>query len=173
MSRLKMLMDSMTDDWINGTARVIRHVGQTARGNEIAMTTQEIVIRDETGDDAAAITEVTIAAFESLEISNHTEQFIIEALRSARALTLSLVAEVDGRVVGSTPSLTRRGRPSARERSSFRARSSSETMPPGTTPRRRASSWRWASLLIAVALGGTRPGRRAVRGPGPRGLWCG
>jgi putative acetyltransferase len=43
---------------------------------------------------------VTIAAFKSLEISNHTEQFIIEALRAAKALTLSLVAEVDGRVVG-------------------------------------------------------------------------
>ena len=36
----------------------------------------------------------------SAEISNHTEQFIIEALRSARALTVSLVAEVDGIVVG-------------------------------------------------------------------------
>jgi putative acetyltransferase len=58
------------------------------------------LIRDETKYDAAVITEVTVAAFESMEISNHTEQFIIEALRSARALTLSLVAEVDGRVVG-------------------------------------------------------------------------
>jgi len=64
------------------------------------MTTQKIVIRDETKYDAAAITEVTVAAFETMEISNHTEQFIIEALRSARALTLSLVSEVDGRVVG-------------------------------------------------------------------------
>ena len=64
------------------------------------MTTQKILIRDETKYDAAVITEVTVAAFESMEISNHTEQFIIEALRSARALTLSLVAEVDGRVVG-------------------------------------------------------------------------
>ncbi len=35
-----------------------------------------------------------------MEISNHNEQFIIEALRSARDLTLSLVAEADGRVVG-------------------------------------------------------------------------
>lgn len=64
------------------------------------MTIQEIVIRDETESDAAAITEVTAAAFESMEISGHTEQFIIEALRSAGVLTLSLVAEVDGRVVG-------------------------------------------------------------------------
>jgi putative acetyltransferase len=60
----------------------------------------EIVIRSETNDDIGAITEVTIAAFETLEISNHTEQFIIEALRAAQALTVSLVAEVDGRVIG-------------------------------------------------------------------------
>jgi putative acetyltransferase len=64
------------------------------------LTKQTIVIRDETESDAAVITQVTVAAFETMEISNHTEQFIIEALRSARALTLSLVAEVDGRVVG-------------------------------------------------------------------------
>jgi putative acetyltransferase len=64
------------------------------------MTIQKILIRDETKEDAAVITEVTVAAFESMEISSHTEQFIIEALRSAKALTLSLVAEVDGRVVG-------------------------------------------------------------------------
>jgi putative acetyltransferase len=60
----------------------------------------EIVIRRETDADWGAITEVTIAAFKTLEISNHTEQFIIEALRTARALTVSLVAEADGRVVG-------------------------------------------------------------------------
>ncbi len=64
------------------------------------MTTQKILIRDETADDLATITDVTVAAFESLEISSHTEQFIIEALRSAGALTVSLVAEVEGRVVG-------------------------------------------------------------------------
>jgi len=64
------------------------------------MKTQEIAIREETMADAAVITEVTVAAFETLEISNHTEQFVIEALRAAKAMTLSLVAEVDGRVVG-------------------------------------------------------------------------
>ena len=61
---------------------------------------QKIVIRDETGADVGKITEVTIAAFKTLEISNHTEQFIIEALRAAKALTVSLVAEMDGRVIG-------------------------------------------------------------------------
>ena len=64
------------------------------------MTTQKILIRDEAGNDAKVIAEVTVAAFDSLEISNHTEQFIVEALRSAGALTVSLVAEVDGHVVG-------------------------------------------------------------------------
>jgi putative acetyltransferase len=60
----------------------------------------KIVIRSETDADVAAITEVTVAAFKTLEISNHTEQFIIVALRAAKALTISLVAESDGRVVG-------------------------------------------------------------------------
>jgi putative acetyltransferase len=59
-----------------------------------------IVIRNETDADVSTITAVTVAAFKTLEISNHTEQFILEALRAAKALTLSLVAEVDGRVVG-------------------------------------------------------------------------
>ena len=60
----------------------------------------KIVIRGETDTDVGAITEVNVAAFNTLEISNHTEQFIITALRIAKALTISLVAEVDGRVVG-------------------------------------------------------------------------
>jgi putative acetyltransferase len=64
------------------------------------MTTPNILIRDETKDDAAVISAVTIAAFETLEISSHTEQFIVTALRAAGALSVSLVAEVDGRVVG-------------------------------------------------------------------------
>jgi putative acetyltransferase len=64
------------------------------------MTTPKITLRDETEDDAAAITDVTVAAFATLAVSDHTEQFIIEALRTAGALTISLVAEVDDRVVG-------------------------------------------------------------------------
>ena len=60
-----------------------RYNNQIASRNEVAMKTQKILIRDETKYDAAVITEVTVAAFESLEISNHTEQFILEALRSA------------------------------------------------------------------------------------------
>jgi putative acetyltransferase len=60
----------------------------------------DLVIREETEADLCAITEVTVAAFKALAVSNSTEQYIIEALRGAKALTLSLVAAVDGRVVG-------------------------------------------------------------------------
>ena len=60
----------------------------------------KVVIRSETSADVSAIAEVTAAAFKTLAISDHTEQFIIAALRAAKALTVSLVAEVDGRVVG-------------------------------------------------------------------------
>ncbi len=59
-----------------------------------------IVIRSETEADVTAISEVTVAAFKTLAISNHTEQFIIEALRVAKVLAVSLVAEMDGRVIG-------------------------------------------------------------------------
>jgi len=57
-------------------------------------------LRDETPDDSAAIARVTEAAFATLAISNHTEQHIVAALRAAGALAVSLVAEVDGVVVG-------------------------------------------------------------------------
>lgn len=64
------------------------------------MTEPMILIRDESKDDIDVISTVTAAAFETLEISSHTEQFIVEALRSAGVLSLSLVAELDGQVVG-------------------------------------------------------------------------
>ena len=59
-----------------------------------------MIIRHETREDIEAITEVTIAAFKNLQVSNQTEQFIIHELRKSKALTLSLVAEIGGRVVG-------------------------------------------------------------------------
>lgn len=62
--------------------------------------TDKVDIRSETSADVSAIADVTAAAFRTLAISNQTEHFIIAALRAARALTVSLVAEVDGRVVG-------------------------------------------------------------------------
>ena len=58
-----------------------------------------MIIRNETISDIEAISKVTIAAFQNLQISNHTEQFIINALRKADALTISLIADIDGQVV--------------------------------------------------------------------------
>ena len=60
----------------------------------------KIVIRSESDADVSAISEVTVAAFKTLELSSHTEQFIVEALRAAKALSVSLVAEMDGKVIG-------------------------------------------------------------------------
>ena len=59
-----------------------------------------MMIRKEESTDIEAITQVTIAAFENHPISRQTEHFIINALRAAGALTISLVAEIDGQVVG-------------------------------------------------------------------------
>jgi putative acetyltransferase len=59
-----------------------------------------MIIRNETEDDIEAISQVTIAAFKNLQISNQTEQFIVRELRNSNALTISLVAEIDGQVVG-------------------------------------------------------------------------
>ncbi|MCL7744154.1 N-acetyltransferase [Guyparkeria hydrothermalis] len=58
------------------------------------------IIRTETSTDAEAIGEVTKAAFAPLEISDHNEPYVIEVLRAAGALAVSLVAECDGEVVG-------------------------------------------------------------------------
>lgn len=57
-------------------------------------------IRNEIPADVEAITDVTVAAFKTLAISEKTEQFIVLALRAAGALAVSLVAERDGRVIG-------------------------------------------------------------------------
>ena len=62
--------------------------------------TLKFTIRNERPGDIASIAYVTEEAFKTLEISNHTEQFIINALRAAGALTISLVAEMDGNVIG-------------------------------------------------------------------------
>lgn len=64
------------------------------------MTIEALLIRDETEYDCATITELTAKAFETLEVSDHTEQFVVLGLRAADALTVSLVAEMDGQVVG-------------------------------------------------------------------------
>lgn len=59
-----------------------------------------VVIRPERPSDIDAIAEVTREAFLTHPHSNHAEQFIIDALRKAKALAVSLVAEVEMEIVG-------------------------------------------------------------------------
>jgi putative acetyltransferase len=59
-----------------------------------------MIIRKEKNTDFESITNVTIEAFKNHPISHQTEHFIVNSLRSAGALTISLVAEIDGQIVG-------------------------------------------------------------------------
>lgn len=59
-----------------------------------------IQIRDEQNTDIQTIFDLTKAAFNDEEYSSHTEQFIVNALRAAKQLTVSLVAETQGKIVG-------------------------------------------------------------------------
>jgi putative acetyltransferase len=60
----------------------------------------DILIRPEKTIDRETIDLVTSAAFAGQPYSNQTESRIVNGLRDAGALTVSLVAEVDGRLVG-------------------------------------------------------------------------
>ena len=60
----------------------------------------DILIRKEHPADKNTIENVTFAAFADKPYSDQTEHLVVNALREAGALTLSLVAEVDGKVVG-------------------------------------------------------------------------
>ena len=57
-------------------------------------------IRPETPADSESIAAVTRAAFLNAAHTDHSEEFIVAGLRAAGALTVSLVAEVSGQVVG-------------------------------------------------------------------------
>jgi len=58
------------------------------------------MIRPETPADAAAIASLTKAAFLTAPHTSHTEAFIVNALRRAGALNVSLVVEQGGELVG-------------------------------------------------------------------------
>jgi putative acetyltransferase len=59
-----------------------------------------MIIRPELPTDFASIRNIHIAAFANHPYSHQTEHLIVEGLRADGAMTLSLVAEVDGNVVG-------------------------------------------------------------------------
>lgn len=57
-------------------------------------------IRDERPGDEGAIHSLTALAFRTMPYSSGTEQHIIDTLRAEGALTVSLVAELDAKIVG-------------------------------------------------------------------------
>ncbi|GGO64359.1 GNAT family N-acetyltransferase [Bowmanella pacifica] len=59
-----------------------------------------IKIRKEQPSDIQGIYDVTVAAFLDAPHTDHTEQFIVNALRKSGALSLSLVAEENGSIIG-------------------------------------------------------------------------
>ncbi|HHL32421.1 MAG TPA: N-acetyltransferase [Oceanospirillales bacterium] len=59
-----------------------------------------ITIRKEQNRDIKAIEKLTEQAFRGIEHSSHTEQFIVAALRRAKALSISLVAELNSEIIG-------------------------------------------------------------------------
>jgi len=64
------------------------------------VSTSTFIIRNEIPDDYAVISDVTAQSFRPLGFDTLNEPFIIEALREADALTISLVAEIDHHVIG-------------------------------------------------------------------------
>ncbi|HEY9664832.1 MAG TPA: N-acetyltransferase [Allocoleopsis sp.] len=59
-----------------------------------------ITVRPEVPADIWDIEALTVAAFLNAPHTNHTEHLIVNALRESDNLTISLVAEVDGKIVG-------------------------------------------------------------------------
>jgi putative acetyltransferase len=57
-------------------------------------------IRNEDKGDIDAIEKVTIEAFLNAPHTDHTEQYIVRDLRNSGALSISLVAESQGQIVG-------------------------------------------------------------------------
>jgi len=61
---------------------------------------QTPTIRREAEGDASAIREITFAAFEGKAYAEGDEHELVDHLRSDGALAISLVAEIEGRIVG-------------------------------------------------------------------------
>ena len=60
----------------------------------------DIEVSNEKSGDGARIHQITEQAFLSAPHADHTEQFIVDALRRAGALTVSKVAKADGEIIG-------------------------------------------------------------------------
>jgi len=86
-----------------GGSNGIGRVSDAVRSPSFALRrthTMDITIRPEVQTDHAAIEAVTIAAFLNAKHTSHTEQHIVDGLRKAGKLALSLVAEKDAEMIG-------------------------------------------------------------------------
>jgi putative acetyltransferase len=73
-----------------------------------------IHIRHESAEDAQAIHDLTARAFAPMPFADGDEQMLPARFRSAKALSLSLVAELKGKIVGQltlTPAIAANGAP--------------------------------------------------------------
>ncbi|MGD1032115.1 MAG: N-acetyltransferase [Opitutaceae bacterium] len=61
---------------------------------------KRFTVRNESPSDVQTVSDITTSAFLTNPYSSHTEQLIIASLRRSSALSLSLVAEIGGQVVG-------------------------------------------------------------------------
>lgn len=60
----------------------------------------QILIRDEKPDDIKSIFNLIKNVFKNAPHTNHAEQFIVDALRRSHHLTISMVAQIGGKIVG-------------------------------------------------------------------------
>ncbi|MCX5467544.1 GNAT family N-acetyltransferase [Acinetobacter nematophilus] len=59
-----------------------------------------LTLRNEQADDIESIFNITQSAFEHAAHTDHTEQLIVNALRKANQLSISIVAELDDKIIG-------------------------------------------------------------------------
>lgn len=92
----------------HASQRVLEHNGFMRVGERLDPEDGELIcwrrltvpVRSERPEDADAIRSLTTAAFKHMPFSSQTEAAIVDALRKAGALTVSLVAIKDGAIVG-------------------------------------------------------------------------
>lgn len=68
--------------------------------NPLKRSSLNIEVSGEKSGDEARIHQITEQAFLNAPHTDHTEQFIVDALRRAGALTVSHVAKADGEIIG-------------------------------------------------------------------------
>lgn len=85
---------------IDYTTKTIFKAGAEDARRENVREVRLMIIRPEKPEDSLAIRALTDAAFVGVEHSSQTEGAIVDALRAADALAMSLVAEQDGSIIG-------------------------------------------------------------------------